>query len=117
MEMQAAGPIEWQMVSDGEMTYPRELILGDPGSAELDAAGVAGPVTTPFNPLLARTAGRLVLADGGLGVTASTMQAPAGRLLSALAALGIEPGDIDDVIVTHAHGDHVGGLFAGENPT
>jgi glyoxylase-like metal-dependent hydrolase (beta-lactamase superfamily II) len=115
--MQAAGPIEWQLVSDGTMTYPRELIFAGLGSSELDAAGVAGPVTTPFNSLLARAGGRLVLVDGGLGATATTMQAPAGRLLSALAALGVEPGDIDDVIVTHAHGDHVGGLFAGENPT
>ena len=115
--MQAAGPIEWQLVSDGAMTYPRELIFAGAGSGELDAAGVAGPVTTPFNSLLARTAGRLVLVDGGLGATAATMQAPAGQLLSALAALGVEPGDIDDVIVTHAHGDHVGGLIAGDNPT
>src|SRR3954447_19015529 len=115
--MQAAGAIEWELVSDGAMPYPRELIFAGTGAGELDAAGVTGPVTTPFNSLLARTAGRLVLADGGLGATASTMQAPAGRLLSALAALGVEPGDIDDVIVTHAHGDHVGGLFADDNPT
>jgi glyoxylase-like metal-dependent hydrolase (beta-lactamase superfamily II) len=115
--MQAAGPIEWQLVRDGGMTYPRELIFAGAGSDVLDAAGVAGPVTTPFNSLLARTAGRLVLVDGGLGATAATLQAPAGRLLSELSALGVEPGDIDDVIVTHAHGDHVGGLLTGDNPT
>jgi glyoxylase-like metal-dependent hydrolase (beta-lactamase superfamily II) len=117
MEMQAPRPIEWQLVSDGGMTYPRQVIFPDAPADQLDAAGVAATVTTPYNSVLVRTGGRLILVDGGLGATAIMLQAPAGRLLRTLAALGVEPGDIDDVIVTHAHADHVGGLFAGERAT
>jgi glyoxylase-like metal-dependent hydrolase (beta-lactamase superfamily II) len=60
---------------------------------------------------LVRTGGRAVLVDSGLGAP----WAPAGgwfgrpaRLPEELAALGVDPAEITDVVLTHLHPDHVG---------
>jgi glyoxylase-like metal-dependent hydrolase (beta-lactamase superfamily II) len=56
--------------------------------------------------LLVRMPGHLVLIDTGLG--------PAGHgvLPQSLALVGVSPTQITDVLITHAHSDHVGGLLA-----
>jgi glyoxylase-like metal-dependent hydrolase (beta-lactamase superfamily II) len=60
---------------------------------------------TPYTCLLVNTGGNLVLIDSGAGELAPTT----GNLLKNLGALGVEPGEIDLVILTHAHPDHLGG--------
>jgi len=65
-----------------------------------------GTSTIPLDvdALLVKMPGHLVLIDTGLG--------PAGHgvLLESLGKIGISPASITDVFITHAHGDHVGGL-------
>lgn len=58
-----------------------------------------------FTPTVVRSGSDLVLFDTGLN--------PAG-ITAALSTAGIEPGDITTVVITHMHGDHIGGL-AGED--
>jgi glyoxylase-like metal-dependent hydrolase (beta-lactamase superfamily II) len=60
-----------------------------------------------FTPLIIRTKEHLVLIDTGIGVIEGMPNT--GKLLRNLQSESIEPGDIDTVIITHAHGDHVGG--------
>jgi glyoxylase-like metal-dependent hydrolase (beta-lactamase superfamily II) len=52
---------------------------------------------------------RLAMFDSGMG-TSRMFGATTGRLLKSLRESGINPADIDDIICTHAHVDHIGGL-------
>lgn len=66
-----------------------------------------GMLTIAIGGFLVRSADRLVLVDCGLGpLDVGTMRG--GKLLAELAALGVEPADITDVVLTHLHFDHVG---------
>lgn len=71
----------------------------------LRAAGApANPITLSANALLVRTGGRLLLLDTGVGPQY-------GALLASLKLAGVSPGEVTDVLITHPHPDHVGGLL------
>ncbi|MES2843764.1 MAG: MBL fold metallo-hydrolase [Pseudomonadota bacterium] len=61
-----------------------------------------------FTPTLVNTGTELVLFDTGLA---------ADGITAALAAAGVTPDQIDVVVLTHMHGDHIGGMVANGAPT
>jgi glyoxylase-like metal-dependent hydrolase (beta-lactamase superfamily II) len=61
-----------------------------------------------FHPLAIRTGGRLILIDTGNGPRSA--QAGTGQMLANFAAAGFDPKQVDMVIISHFHGDHIGGL-------
>jgi glyoxylase-like metal-dependent hydrolase (beta-lactamase superfamily II) len=63
------------------------------------------------NMLLLNTGDRLVLFDTGVG-SSKTMGPHSGKLLANLKAAGVEPKDVDTVILTHPHADHCSGLMS-----
>ncbi len=71
------------------------------------AAFRAIPPKLAVNSFLIQTADRMILVDSGCG---TNFGVGLGNLAGNLAALGIKPGDIDTVLCTHLHPDHVGGL-------
>jgi glyoxylase-like metal-dependent hydrolase (beta-lactamase superfamily II) len=64
-------------------------------------------IDVPFNPFLVVAGNRRILMDTGLGEFGAPTT---GKLLEQLRAVGVQPGDIDTVLITHYHGDHIGGL-------
>lgn len=61
-----------------------------------------------FTPTVVNTGGELVLFDTGLS---------ADGTLSALQAAGYSADQVDIVVLTHMHGDHIGGMMQGDAPT
>lgn len=64
-------------------------------------------IDVPFTPFLAVVGNRRILMDTGLGEFGG---ATTGKLLEHLRAAGLQPTDIDTVLITHYHGDHINGL-------
>jgi glyoxylase-like metal-dependent hydrolase (beta-lactamase superfamily II) len=70
----------------------------------------AGRVRVAVQSWLLRSAGKTIIIDTGLAAHTSRPGVPAGNLLpAALAGAGVAPADVDLVICTHLHADHVGG--------
>ena len=69
------------------------------------------PVPTSVNGFLVNTGTRLVLIDTGTG-TGDHPDPTMGALLANLRAAGYQPGQVDEIYITHMHGDHIGGLTA-----
>jgi glyoxylase-like metal-dependent hydrolase (beta-lactamase superfamily II) len=64
-------------------------------------------IDVPFTPFLVVAGGRRILMDTGLGEFGGPTT---GKLLAQLSAAGFQPGDIDTVLISHYHGDHINGL-------
>jgi glyoxylase-like metal-dependent hydrolase (beta-lactamase superfamily II) len=64
-------------------------------------------IDIPFTPFLVVAGNRRILMDTGLGEFGAPTT---GKLLEQLRAAGFQPGDIDTVLITHYHGDHINGL-------
>jgi len=103
------GDFEVTALNDGTTRMPWGDLLSDKEKAKADLAKahLTSPVESSFNGFLVNTGSKLVLIDTGAG----TMFAPTlGKLLTNLKASGYQPEQVDEVYITHFHGDHVGGL-------
>ncbi len=84
----------------------------DQVAALLAAAGQPTDVLhLSIQPLLVRSGARFLLFDTGAG---DASFARAGRLPASLRTAGVEPSQITDIFISHAHPDHTGGLLTGE---
>lgn len=70
------------------------------------SAGVNDPTSIHINTYLIRGRGRTILIDTGAG----GYNQWGGDLQTNLALTGVMPEDIDTILLTHAHADHIGGL-------
>jgi glyoxylase-like metal-dependent hydrolase (beta-lactamase superfamily II) len=100
-------------LSDGNLVLPLDFVFSDAPQTELTELLLANDQPTdrvepPCNVTIFRDGARLVIFDVGAG---SNFLPSAGKLPDSLAAAGIDPSDVTDVIFTHAHPDHIWGLL------
>jgi len=105
------GDFEVTALSDGTADLPVDQLLTGTTKAKVDKglakAFLKSPLQTSVNAFLVNTGTKLVLVDTGSG----TLFGPTvGKLMANLKASGYEPGQVDEVYITHMHPDHVGGL-------
>ncbi|MGO4502510.1 MBL fold metallo-hydrolase [Dyella sp. 2YAF14] len=106
------GDIEVLVISDGVLPLPPETLATNAEPAELaawlDERLLPSDVFKwPVNVVVARSGDRTVLIDSGIGDEFT----PSGLLADRLMAAGIDPASVTDVVITHLHVDHVGGLL------
>jgi glyoxylase-like metal-dependent hydrolase (beta-lactamase superfamily II) len=99
-------------VSDGGHTYSVDSLFANVPREQVEEAlhslgQPADSITTPYTQLVVNTGDHRVLADMGAGSFFPTT----GTLPDSLKAAGIDPGQVNVVVITHAHPDHIGGVL------
>jgi glyoxylase-like metal-dependent hydrolase (beta-lactamase superfamily II) len=99
---------------------------GEAAAAEVKALAKANRIDAdryehPFTPTLVNTGKELVLFDTGNGSLRDEYEQmkgrlPPGNLVARMAQAGYNPEDVDVVVLTHGHPDHIGGLTKGGVP-
>ena len=105
------GDFDCIVLSDGTFSYPDHSFFVNAPEESLKQVFrehniPPGEITVPWTCLFINTGQQWVLVDTGAGAGSVPT---AGKLLQNLQAEGIEPIDIDVVIITHGHPDHIGG--------
>lgn len=105
------GDFEVTALTDGTLMMPVGKMLTNVSAPELQLAlknsFLKDPVPTSVNGFLINTGAKLVLIDTGIG---GLTDPAVGNLVANLRASGYQPEQIDEVYITHMHGDHIGGL-------
>ena len=109
------GDFEVTALLDGTLDLDVKKLLLNVKPERVDAllkrAFMTNPVETSVNAYLINTGSKLVLIDAGAG---KLFGPSAGNLLTSLKAAGYTPEQVDEIYITHMHGDHVGGLMQGD---
>ena len=111
------GDFEVTQIADGARTFPMPdtFVVNQKKEDALAAAEAAympkGQVTIPFNPMVINTGSKLVVIDTGNGLGAfEQSKGVVGQMNANMTAAGIDPKNVDIVVVSHLHGDHMNGL-------
>ena len=110
------GEIDVLVVSDGVLMLPGAM-LGYNADPAVRATWLEDKFLPPdvfewaLNAVVVRSGGRTILIDVGIGMEFPDLPR-AGKLAQRLKAAGIDPASVTDVVLTHMHMDHCGGLLA-----
>lgn len=106
------GDVEVLPVLDGHWDVPAEAVLSRVPAHEFLTED--GLLRVQLGGFLVRSGERVVLVDTGFGPDGGPGN---GLLLASLAAHGVTPDDVTDVVLTHLHFDHVGWVSDGQTAT
>lgn len=101
---------------DGTIPLHREYFSGDDAKIDSILNGIGlteGIIPAPISAFLLQSTDKNILIDAGMGAI-SALGSGYGHISSALESVGVSPNQIDTLIVTHAHPDHIGGLLSAE---
>ena len=109
------GDIDVLVISDGVLPIPAVTMATNAAPDALAAwlSDMFLPPETldwPLNVAVVRSGGRTILIDSGLGTEFPDFPR-AGQLAMRLDGAGIDPASVTDVVLTHLHMDHIGGLL------
>jgi len=110
------GEIDVLVVSDGVLPLPTKM-LGHNADPAVRAAWLNDMFLPPdafdwsLNVIVVRSGGQTILIDAGLGLDPNLNLPRAGQLAKRLEAAGIDLASVTDVVLTHMHMDHIGGLL------
>ncbi len=94
----------------GNNQMPNKLFYGTEDSARVEQLSPTGSVPSSISCFLVEAQGKKVLFDTGNGTEKG------GCLQMRLDSLGISPDEIDYLVLTHFHNDHIGGMLSGDIP-
>lgn len=110
------GDIDVLVVSDGVLPLPTKMLGHNADAA--DRTAWLDDMFLPreafdwsLNVVVARSGEQTILIDAGLGFDPDLNLPRAGQLVMRLEAAGIDLASVTDVVLTHMHMDHVGGLI------
>ncbi|CAN5653510.1 MBL fold metallo-hydrolase [soil metagenome] len=109
------GDIDVMVISDGVLPITAVTMATNAATGDLSAwlSDMFLPpeiVDWPLNVAVVRSGDRTILIDSGLGTEFPDFPR-AGQLAMRLDAAGINPASVTDVVLTHLHMDHIGGLL------
>ena len=110
------GEIDVLVVSDGVLPLPTTMLAHNAAPADR-AAWLDGMFLPPdafdwaLNAVIVRSGDKTILIDAGLGSDPELHLPRAGQLIKRLEAAGIDLASVTDLVLTHLHMDHVGGLL------
>lgn len=114
------GDFEITVITDGALAFPVENFVSNATTEQVKAALAAAhratdALSVPFSPIVVNTGSKLILIDTGLGDAAfERSKGTVGQFATNLKAAGLERSNIDAVVISHFHIDHVDGLVAAD---